>query len=125
MGNKQKAKAFVDEKIASDKVVVFSKSYCPFCTKAKTALNSTGVKYTLLEIEDLPDMDDIQDYLRSLSGIRSVSFFEHSLSVYGLPVMCQIFYQCEELNLSLLRNFVATHGCLYTCVRFLKSFISL
>lgn len=29
------AKSFVSETIASDKVVIFSKSYCPYCTMAK------------------------------------------------------------------------------------------
>ncbi|KAK3750164.1 hypothetical protein QZH41_004569 [Actinostola sp. cb2023] len=72
MSAQERAKAFVDAKIASDKVVVFSKTYCPFCTRAKDALNDTGVKYTLLEIEDLEDVEAIQDYLRSITKIRSV-----------------------------------------------------
>lgn len=31
--------------MASKPVVVFSKSYCPYCTKAKTALNAVGAKF--------------------------------------------------------------------------------
>lgn len=32
------AKTFVDGKLKSRKVVVFSKTYCPFCTKAKVSI---------------------------------------------------------------------------------------
>jgi thiol-disulfide isomerase/thioredoxin len=46
------AKKLVDQYIADNKVVVFSKSYCPFCQMAKAALNETGVKYFVLELED-------------------------------------------------------------------------
>ena len=46
------AKAFCDEKIASTDIFMISKSYCPFCTKAKKALDSIGAKYEVLEIEN-------------------------------------------------------------------------
>lgn len=46
------AQAFVDEKIANNKVMVFSKSYCPFCKMAKDALNETGVKYAVVELDE-------------------------------------------------------------------------
>ncbi len=45
-------KELVDAKISDNKVMVFSKSYCPFCKMAKQALNETKVKYEILEIED-------------------------------------------------------------------------
>lgn len=34
------ARALIDAKIAENAVMVFSKTYCPFCTKAKRALQS-------------------------------------------------------------------------------------
>ena len=46
------AQQFVDEKIKTNKVMVFSKSYCPFCKMAKEALNDTGVKYGLVELDE-------------------------------------------------------------------------
>lgn len=46
------AKELIDKAIADNKVAVFSKSYCPYCKMAKSALNETGAKYYLLEIED-------------------------------------------------------------------------
>ncbi len=46
------AQQFVDEKVKTNKVMVFSKSYCPFCKMAKEALNETGVKYGLVELDE-------------------------------------------------------------------------
>lgn len=68
-------KEFADAKIASKKVVVISKSYCPFCKKAKQVLgkykiSDENIEY--IEIENRPDMDEIQDHMRSLTGARSV-----------------------------------------------------
>ena len=70
-------KAFVDEKIKNYKVAVFSKSYCPYCHKAKNALESFAYKpntFYWLEIEDRPDCQEIQDYLNSITGGRFVFF---------------------------------------------------
>ena len=67
---------FVDGKIAGKKVVMFSKTYCPFCTKAKGALANhklTDDEYEIIEIENNPDCQEIQDYLLSITGGRSVS----------------------------------------------------
>ena len=44
------AAVFCDEAINSHEVVLFSKSSCPFCVKAKKALDSIGVKYHTVEI---------------------------------------------------------------------------
>jgi len=46
------AAAFCDSAISANQVVVFSKTYCPYCTKAKKALDSIGAKYTVIEIEN-------------------------------------------------------------------------
>ena len=56
-------KEFADAKIASKKVLVISKSYCPFCKKAKQVLakykiSDENIEY--IEIENRPDMDEIQ-----------------------------------------------------------------
>merc|ERR1712168_1022041 len=69
--SKSEAKAWIEAKIAEKKVVVFSKSYCPFCHKAKNALEGL-CDYLWIEIEDLPNMDAIQDALKEMTGARSV-----------------------------------------------------
>ena len=55
-------------------VVVWSKSYCPFCTKAKKALECflTKAQYTVVELDERSDGDAIQDALLQLTGGRSV-----------------------------------------------------
>ncbi|XP_003383007.1 PREDICTED: glutaredoxin-1-like [Amphimedon queenslandica] len=66
------AKELVDKILKENKVAVFSKSYCPYCKMAKASLNETGVKYYLMEMEDRPDCDAIQNYLAQLTGGRTV-----------------------------------------------------
>merc|ERR1712070_351297 len=58
--------------IASDKVVVFSKDYCPFCLSTKKLLDGMGVKYTTIEINLLPNGPDYQAALTTISGQRTV-----------------------------------------------------
>lgn len=49
MPDKDKALTFVRGKIADHKVVVFSKTYCPYCIKAKQAL-STIIRPEQMEV---------------------------------------------------------------------------
>ena len=51
------AKQFVEDKIASNKVVVFSKTYCPFCTMAKQSIRDAGLQdFAVVEIEDRSEL---------------------------------------------------------------------
>lgn len=73
------ASAIVDSKIAGKKVVVFSKSSCPFCVRVKALLkeyNLTAEDYEVVEMDKSPyskDMSAMQDYLLKKTGARSVS----------------------------------------------------
>merc|ERR1711963_380358 len=70
--------AMVDAKIAGKKVMVFSKSTCPFCAKAKAVFKKylgdllTEEDYEVMEIESNPQCAAIQDYLLKKTGGRSV-----------------------------------------------------
>ncbi|KAK3601178.1 hypothetical protein CHS0354_004377 [Potamilus streckersoni] len=76
--NTMSVKEFVNGKIAGKKVVVFSKSSCPYCTKAKDVLRQYVGKeisegdYEVIEIENDPRCQEIQDYLQQLTKARSV-----------------------------------------------------
>lgn len=74
-------KNFVDETIKSKPVVVFSKSYCPFCVKVKNLIKDelkvSEDKYTFVELESRSDCSDVQTYLKELTGASSVSFILH------------------------------------------------
>lgn len=69
-----------DEKIQSlihqYPVVVFSKTYCPYCQTAKTILSKYSLdkekKYHLLELDHLSNGNEYQDELKKLTGDRSV-----------------------------------------------------
>lgn len=67
-------KAFVEEQISSNKVVVFSKSYCPYCKKAKAALFGIIPESSVIviELDHRGDGDAIQDALLGITGRRSV-----------------------------------------------------
>lgn len=70
-----KGKQLVAELIKNKKVLMVSKTYCPFCTKAKNALANYKIDpavYEILELENRDDMDEIQDYMKQLTGARSV-----------------------------------------------------
>lgn len=53
-------------------VAVFSKTYCPYCTKAKRALQSVGAKAVVIELDERPDGDAIQAELARMTGARTV-----------------------------------------------------
>jgi glutaredoxin 3 len=72
------ARAVVEAKIAGKKVMVFSKSYCPYCKKAKMALKKYLGKelspddYEVWEIENEKDCAAIQTVLGKITGESSV-----------------------------------------------------
>lgn len=66
------AKVFVEAQIGSKKVVVFSKTYCPYCRMAKSALKDVGADFLCIELDDRDDGDAIQDVLKEMTGARSV-----------------------------------------------------
>ncbi|ORX88045.1 glutaredoxin [Basidiobolus meristosporus CBS 931.73] len=52
--------------------MVFSKSYCPYCKRAKDLLSKVFPNYTAIELDQLPDGSEIQAALLELSGQRTV-----------------------------------------------------
>ena len=63
---------FVKAEIAANDVVVFSKSYCPFCKKTKDLFDDLKVTPTVYELNQMDDGADIQDALLELSGQKTV-----------------------------------------------------
>ncbi|TIB80841.1 hypothetical protein E3Q22_01675 [Wallemia mellicola] len=65
----------VEKTIADNVIAVFSKSYCPFCTRTKNLIKQLPVKpdnVAILELDERPDGADIQAYLLDKTGQRSV-----------------------------------------------------
>ena len=61
----------VEDALGSNKVFVFSKTYCSYCTKAKAHLDKLGVKYDAVECDVVSLSDNQKDQLQKLSGFTS------------------------------------------------------
>nr|ACO15525.1 Glutaredoxin-1 [Caligus clemensi] len=73
MANKDKS--YVEGQIKTMKVFVISKTYCPFAKKAKDVLSKYPIaseNIEILEIDGSPYCDEIQDYMKSLTGAKTV-----------------------------------------------------
>jgi len=64
--------AQIKETVGSSGVVLYSKSYCPFCLKTKVAFAELGVPTTVVELDEVDGGADIQDALAALTGQRTV-----------------------------------------------------
>ncbi|KAF1776344.1 Glutaredoxin subgroup [Phytophthora cactorum] len=66
------AKETVQAQIAASPIVVYSKSYCPYCTKTKTLLTELGAKYEVVELDQIDGGSEQQDALEDLTGQSTV-----------------------------------------------------
>ncbi|KAK9090379.1 hypothetical protein Sjap_023556 [Stephania japonica] len=66
------ASAKAKDIISSAPVVVFSKSYCPYCTDVKNLFSRLHVQYKAIELDTESDGSDIQKALAELTGQRTV-----------------------------------------------------
>lgn len=71
----------IDNLIGENKVMVFSKSYCPYCTRAKEAIRAQGVSYHAIELDVSPD-----SFL--IDGSNVTLLFRKSLTVIRFKKNC-------------------------------------
>ena len=62
----------IDAVVRSEGVVVYSKSWCPHCTAAKQLLQSKGIAFYAMDIDQEGRGDAIQDALYQRTGQRTV-----------------------------------------------------
>eukprot|EP00980_Cylindrotheca_fusiformis_P021091 scaffold8090_cov82-Cylindrotheca_fusiformis.AAC.4 len=55
-----------------DGVVLFTKSYCPYCKRAKDDLRNAGVVPIIMELDQRQDGQEIQTALMQMTGQRTV-----------------------------------------------------
>ncbi|CEG67705.1 Putative Glutaredoxin [Rhizopus microsporus] len=67
-----KAQDIVEEIIKTNKIVVFSKTYCPYCRRAKEVLKQHGVQFFVMELDVEELGSAIQQYLQEKTGQRTV-----------------------------------------------------
>jgi glutaredoxin 3 len=63
---------FVTSQINSSKVVIFSKSYCPYCMRAKKLFQTLKQDASVIELDQVANGNEIQDYLYSITKQRTV-----------------------------------------------------
>ena len=68
-------KSKIDHLLKEKKVVIISKSYCPYCNMAKQVLAKYNIPRECMEIWEIDSdssCEEIQNYMRTLTGARSV-----------------------------------------------------
>ncbi|XP_053845253.1 thioredoxin reductase 3 isoform X1 [Vidua macroura] len=79
--------------IASHRVMIFSKSYCPYCNKVKELFSSLHVEYYALELDVIDDGASIQQVLAELTNQRTVpNVFVNGTHIGG----CDATYQAYK-----------------------------
>jgi glutaredoxin 3 len=62
----------VQNLIQTNPVFVASKSYCPYCKSSLGTFASLGIKPTVLQLDEIPEGDDIQAALKEITGQGTV-----------------------------------------------------
>merc|ERR1712212_486666 len=57
--------------IKDNKIMIFSKSYCPFCNRVKELFKQIGVEYSAIELDLMENGADVQAELINKSGQRT------------------------------------------------------
>ena len=66
------ASDFAQSEIDHHQVVVFSKSYCPFCQRTKDLFWDKNIAFQLHELDQMDNGSDFQDALLDMSGQKTV-----------------------------------------------------
>ncbi|XP_050373796.1 glutaredoxin-C4 [Argentina anserina] len=64
--------AFIKKTVSSNKIAIFSKSYCPYCRRAKAVFKELKQVPYVVELDERVDGRDIQDALSEIIGRRTV-----------------------------------------------------
>ncbi|KAF3781089.1 Glutaredoxin-C4 [Nymphaea thermarum] len=65
-------RSFVRKTVSSNRIVIFSKSFCPYCRRAKAVFQQLNRTPYVVELDQRDDGADIQDALQQLFGRRTV-----------------------------------------------------
>nr|XP_043621751.1 glutaredoxin-C4 [Erigeron canadensis] len=63
---------FVKKTVSSHSIVIFSKSYCPYCKRAKAVFKELNKKPYVIELDEREDGWKIQEALGEIVGRRTV-----------------------------------------------------
>ena len=68
----QSVKSKVQDLIKGTQVLVFSKTYCPYCDEAKNIFRSAEVTFAAHELDKMDDGADLQNALGEITGQKTV-----------------------------------------------------
>jgi glutaredoxin 3 len=72
LGRDSASLSFVKKTVASHSIVIFSKSYCPYCKRAKNVFKDLEETPFVVELDQREDGAQIQDALSELVKRRTV-----------------------------------------------------
>ncbi|KAJ3568552.1 hypothetical protein NP233_g5639 [Leucocoprinus birnbaumii] len=67
-------KDLVEKAVADNQIAIFSKTWCPFCKRVKALLKEKypNVQSVTFELDEMDEGEEIQSYLLSKTGQRTV-----------------------------------------------------
>ncbi|GLD93408.1 hypothetical protein PINS_up002000 [Pythium insidiosum] len=87
-------KSSVQAAIKSEKVLVFSKTYCPYCARVKALFEDLDVEHEVVELDERPDGSEIQEILLSLTKQRTVpNVFIKGQHIGGCDAVTELYAQ--------------------------------
>uniref|UniRef100_A0ABI7XA72 thioredoxin-disulfide reductase (NADPH) n=1 Tax=Felis catus TaxID=9685 RepID=A0ABI7XA72_FELCA len=82
--------------IEGNRVMIFSKSYCPHCTRVKELFSSLGVQCNILELDQVDDGANVQEMLSEITNQRTVpNIFVNKVHMGG----CDRTFQAHQSGL--------------------------
>jgi glutaredoxin 3 len=88
MGNLLTSTAEVDRLVASQPVVMFSATYCSYCTLAKRILNDLGTDFLTVEVNKHPEGRKIAE---ELSVVTKTNYVSSTCSLF-IPIVGPLLY---------------------------------
>jgi len=95
---------YIDNVIKSANVIVFSKTFCPYCDHTKELLDSLNCQNMVIELDEMDSDGHIQNYLYELTNQKTVPNIFISGKHIGGNDKLQSLYKSGEL-LPLIKNF--------------------
>ena len=62
----------IDTPVSNHKIVIFSKTYCPFCKRAKALFDALNEEYLVIELNEMLEGEAIQAALLERTGQKTV-----------------------------------------------------
>ncbi|CAI5744252.1 unnamed protein product [Peronospora destructor] len=94
------SKASITDAITKEKVLMFSKTHCPFCARVKEIFDVLDTKYEVMELDTRDDGAEIQMLLLDITGQRTVpSVFINGKHIGGCDSVMDLYAKSELVSI--------------------------